>query len=911
MLFETEILTTKLHRPRSSGLLVPRRRLLQRLEEQRERPLTLVCAPAGYGKTTLISTWLEESEWPSAWLSLDDGDDDLGIFMTYVLAAIQTQFPRAVGETLALLGAVSAPPLSVLARSLSNELDQIDQPFVLALDDYHYIRDAAVHELLDELLTHPPRSLHLVLTSRVDPPLSLSRLRARHQMTEIRTADLRFDPEETAAFVEQEMRISVDERALGVLQQRVEGWAAGMRLIVLSLRQWGSVDLNPSRLRGHVQYVADYLASEVLKGQPQPIQDYLLSTSVLDRFTASLCDAVCLDSPGTVSEQGEQEPCSLDGQAFVAWLQENNLFITPLDDQGEWYRYHPLLREFMQGRLRQEFGPEGIALAHRRASRWFAENGLIGEAIHHALAAGETGAAVQLVAQHRHTLIDKERWRLLERWLRRFPQSVIDESPDLLMSEVWVLALQGRWEEIGPILGQVQGQLSQEALASDVRGQIAGEVDLFYCSLVSWMVDGTQMLGLADGALQRLPLAWEYARGLAVMFKGAAYHVLGEKGRAYETLFGALEDGRHGPSYWGRVLTGLCILHWADADLPALERAAKRFVTIGQDRDLQQSLTLGHYFLGCVYYERGQLSLAQEHLLAAYEARHAIPLDFLLQSSLALALTYEALGRSGEARQTLSETYEFFRALQNYRLVLAMEAARAELALRQGLLAEANRWAQSYNPYPLMSMHTFRLSQLTLVKLLLLQDTGASRKRAADVLDQVRAFAEQAHNVFFAVEALALQAWLTVGQGDEPTALELLERAVCLAEPGGSLRVFVDLGPRVTGLLGRLRQRGIAPDYIAAILAARAAGASREVSAQQASPAEAEGLVDPLTNRESEVLALLAQRLTNREIAARLFISPGTVRQHTHKLYRKLGVHNRREAVARARELGLLAPQRP
>jgi len=507
MPLETEILTTKLHRPRSSGTLVPRRRLLQRLEEQRERPLTLVCAPAGYGKTTLISTWLDEADWPSAWLSLDEGDDELGIFLSYALAAIRTLFPRAVDETLALLGAVIAPLLSVLARSLSNELDRIDQRFVLALDDYHHIQDAAIHQLLDELLIHPLRSLHLVAISRTDPPLNLSRLRARHQMTEIRTADLRFTPEETAAFIEQEMHIPLDERALGVLQQWVEGWAAGMRLIVLSLRQWGSVDLNPGRLRGHVQYVADYLASEVLKGQPQPIQDYLLSSSVLDRFTAALCDAVCLHSPGTVSEQGEQEPCSLDGQAFVAWLQEDNLFITPLDE--------------------------------------------------------------------------------------------------------------------------------------------------------------------------------------------------------------------------------------------------------------------------------------------------------------------------------------------------------------------------------------------------------------------VRDFAAQVHNVFFAVEVLALQAWLNAAQGDEATALELLERAVCLAEPGGSLRVFVDLGPRVTGKLGRLRQRGIAPDYIASVLAARAAGASREVSARQASPAEAEGLVDPLTNRESEILALLAQRLTNREIAARLFISPGTVRQHTHKLYRKLGVHDRREAVSRAQELGLLAPQRP
>jgi LuxR family maltose regulon positive regulatory protein len=703
------------------------------------------------------------------------------------------------------------------------------------------------------------------------------------------------------------MGIPVDDSAVDALLQRVEGWVTGMCLVTLSLRRQGSVDLSPARLQGGVSYVTDYLAAEVLEGQPQAIQDYLLNTAILDRFCASLSEAVCFAASG----YAEPESCDPSGQTFVQWLEENNPFVVRLDDQGEWYRYHHLLRELLQSRLEQERGADSIAALHRRASAWFAQNHLIDEALHHALAAGEPETAVQLVAQHRHTLIDREQWQRLERWLHLFPRPIIDESPDLLMTEAWALTWRGQWAEVGATLDQIQDRMSHEPLAPESADRIAGEISLLQANLVGWMADGPHLLSLAQSALEQLPAGWEYARGIALMQLSWAYHLLGEKDRTHESIYRALGERHRSESYRSRLLTGLCTQYWVDADLPALEQTSKSLIDLGQEFDLRQSLALGHYFLGCAHYHRNQLSLAEQHLAAAYGARFAIPMNFLLQTALALSFAYQASGRPERARETVDATYELFHELQNYRLMLATRAVQAEMALRQDRASEADHWAQDYDPQPLLLMHTFYVPQLTLVKVLLAKDTDASRQQAADLLAQLREFVERTHNTRFRIEVLALQAQLDDVQGDGSAALDKLEQTVRLAEPGGWIRIFVDLGPRMASLLERASQRGVAPEYVARILAAFAGETMDDRRRTKGiDPSMVLGpsseLVEPLTRRELEVLALLAQGLSNKEIAVQLVITPGTVKQHTHNIYQKLNVKTRWQAVTEAEALGIL-----
>ncbi len=610
----------------------------------------------------------------------------------------------------------------------------------------------------------------------------------------------------------------------------------------------------------------------------------------------------------------------MSGQAFVEWLKESNVFVVPLDDQGEWYRYHHLFRELLQRRLGEQRGANGIAALHSRASAWFAQNRQIDEALHHALAAGEPETAVQLIAQHRHTLIDRELWQRLERWLRLFPRPITDESPELLMTEAWTLTWQGHWAQVSATLDQVQDRMSQEPLAPESAKRIAGEISLLQGCLVGWMADGPQMLSLAQSALEQLPAEWKYARGIALMLMSWAYHLLGEKDRTHESIYRALGERHRGGSYRSRLLTGLCTHYWVDADLPALEQTSKSLVDLGQEFDLRQSLALGHYFLGCAHYHRNQLSLAEQHLTAAYGARFAIPMNFLVQSALALSLAYQASDRPEQARETVDETYELCQGLQNYRLVSVAGAVRAELALRQGRIGEAGHWAQDYDPHPLLLMHTFHVPQLTLTRLLLAKDSATSRQQAADLLAQVCEFVERTHNTRFRIEVLALQAQLDDVQDDGSAALDKLERAVRLAEPGGWIRLFVDLGPRIAILLDRFHSRGVAPDYVAQILAAfqptdhrqqmtaLPTGGLPSVVDRPSSPVPngADELIDPLTNREHEVLALLARQLSNKEIAARLVITPGTVKQHTHHIYQKLNVRTRWQAVTSAEALGIL-----
>jgi LuxR family maltose regulon positive regulatory protein len=441
------LIKTKLHRPLIPVDLVSRPQLSDWLDVRRNRPLTLVSAPAGYGKSTLISSWLDTCKYPHVWLTLDEQDNDLKVFLSYFLAAIRTVFPEALEYTRNLLGAHNQPPIKELARSLSNEINQIEDFFVFVLDDYEVIQNVAMHDFINELLIYPPQNMNLVMCTRIDPPISLVNLRAQSQLTEIRAQDLCFTKEEAHVMLQNMLGNTVDMTTAQLMEAQTEGWVTGIRLAALALRHRVGKQRIEEKPTANNRYVSDYLMSEILDKQVNTFSEWLLKTSILARFNAGLCETVC---------SGESE---MDGGVFLERLEGSNLFAIPLDDQCQWVRYHHLFRDFLQRELVRRYDTAEIATFHMQASNWFDQNGLIDEAIDHALAAGDLHAAAQIVERNRHTILDKDQWYVLKKWLARFPDEIKQQRPEFMLAEAWVLQFQFDLPAIISLMDTVENTL--------------------------------------------------------------------------------------------------------------------------------------------------------------------------------------------------------------------------------------------------------------------------------------------------------------------------------------------------------------------------------------------------------------------------------------------------------------------
>jgi LuxR family transcriptional regulator, maltose regulon positive regulatory protein len=882
---------TKLYRPPLPADWVPRPQLLERLQQDRQCPLTLVSAPAGFGKSTLLSAWLESCDWPSAWLSLDNRDNALPAFLSYTLAAIQTLYPEFGHDTQALFNAAGVPSLPVIVSRFSNELDDLDEPFLLVLDDYHVIHNPAIHDLLTELLIHPPRALHLVLAARHEPALPINTLRARAAVSEIRSRDLRFSLEETLAFLRRTLDPEIDESRAALLNEKTEGWVAGLRLAALSLlRQSDEIKL--ANLGPRDVYLMDYFAGEVLAQQPAALQEFLIKTSILDRLNGALCEAVA-----------QQSDLPASGETYLAWLEELNLFVVSLDDQREWFRNHHLFRELLQHQLEHRYSRDEIAALHRRASQWFAAHDLLEEAVQHALLADDAPSAAQVVAQHRHVLMNQDDWRRLESLLQVLPPAVVEAQPELLLAKAWSAYNHYNLLQVPTLIDQAHALITQRALEPALARRLQGEVEFFRGYQCFWANDVPGVLVHMQRALDDIPLEWWHARVLPRLFLASAYHMLGDPASAATALAAGLAEAQANGPYLMRSFMITCFVHWYAGDLQGMADAADQTLAFGQQYHYLQTVNWARYFRGIVHYHRNQLAEAEQDLLAVVLDHYRTHLQCLVHATIALSLTYQALQQPARALTMADLIPKFLFEMGNTILLPTLHTFQADLALRQSRIAEASQWASQARPAAFSLMPHFFGQHLVLPKVLLALNTPASQEAAADQLAQLREFAESRHHIHVLIEVLAVQAVLLETQGDRSAALAALAHSLELAQPGGFIRLFVDQGPTVRDLLRELHAQGVALHFVAQILAAFA----EPQLVGSAAPSGLPDLIEPLTNREAEVLELLEQRLSNKEIAARLFITPSTAKQHTLRIYQKLHVNTRRDAVAKAHSHGLLS----
>lgn len=888
------ILKTKLFIPPPRREVIPRPRLTSLVAGR--APLTLISAPAGFGKTTLLAEWAECARTVGgrrghapptiAWLSLDDGDNDLQRFLAYVVAAIGQAAPGLVGDAKVLLSSAKpSPPEAVLTR-LINTAATWPRPLILVLDDYHVISAMAIHQALRFLVQHLPQQFHLVLATRVDPPLPLARLRARDQLVEIRADDLRFTSQEARVFLNQAMGLDISTADIAALERRIEGWAVGLQMVALWLqgRQPDNFSYLISAFTGSHRYVLDYLTDEVLEQQGEPVRRFLLRTAIVDRLTASLCDAI-------TAEQGSQE--------MLERLDAANLFIFPLDEERRWYRYHHLFADLLRKRLR-ETEPELLPTLHRRASAWYERQGLIAQAVGHALTVDDIALAARLIGTNALAMVEHTELPTLERLLDSLPAETVHGYPWLCVAHAWVLAFTGQLEAIAPLLHEAeQGATGNGSTPADQR--LLGHIICIRAYVAGVLGDTRQALELSRLALACLPADDLVTRAWATVSVGLNLYRCGDIVEAYEALAEGAAIGRAlGGSYiavmalsnQGAVLLSLGRLRRAaQAFRDALElteeyaeRAGRRLAVSGY----------AHTYLAALLLEWNELDAALSH------AQEGIALcrqwgepQLLTGGYMRLAEVLQATGDRAGALEAIAHAKQAAGSLSPWYFA-RVAPLEALISLRQGDVDAASRWVAAQKARPDAALEGANRWILCLTEARVHVARGCAAEALA-VLTRLQAEEVDLVGQFLLISVLVVQALALQAQRQMEQALATLGQALALAEPEGYMRIFLDEGPPMAALLRSAVARGVALDYASRLVAAF----GEETIAEPV-------LLEPFTERELEVLRLLAAGLSNRAAAEQLFLAVGTVKKYTNNIYGKLGVGSRTQAVARARELGLI-----
>lgn len=872
----TQVLATKLYIPPVRPEAVSRPRLIERLNKGLHRKLTLVSATAGFGKSTLVSEWVTACERPAAWLSLDEGDADPTRFLVYLVAALQT-IAANIGEgVLGVLESPQPPAAESILTALLNEIATIPDKFILVLDDYHVVDAKPVDDALTFLLEHLPPQLHLVIVSREDPQLPLSRLRARDQLTELRIADLRFSPSETSGFLNQMMDLNLSAEDVTALEIRTEGWIAGLQLAAISMQGHEDVSGFIKSFTGSHHFITDYLVEEVLQQQSESIQNFLLQTSILDRFCGPLCDAVLLDP-------------SASGQETLEYLEQTNLFIIPLDNERCWYRYHHLFADLLRQRLDLSIASfakdEGRSAAelHILASQWYENNSLDVEAFHHATVANDIELAIRLMEGDWMPLPFRGVVLPVLNWLKSLPQTILDANPLLWVTYASVSLVSGEQTGIEQKLLAAEVAL-QGAELDDKTRDITGRIAAIRATLAAAQSQIETIIDQSQRALEFLHPDNKAYRTSTTWKLGFAYELQGDRvaaGRAYSKVI-AIGQASGNIIFTTTATIGLGYLQKAENQLHLAAETFRRSLELVGDRDLPLA-SEAHLGLARIFYQWNDLDTSQQHWQQSVQlAKLYENSDRLVACEVFFAGLKLALGDVTEASSILTRASQSIHRHNFDRQLPEVVAAQVVTFLRQSNLSAATQLVETFK-LPLSQARVLLTRGDTTTALSILERFQQQMKAKGWEDERLR---------IMVLQAVALNA-----HGEKDKAVHLLGDALALAEPGGFIRIFVDEGLPMAQLMSEAVVHGIMPDYTGKLLAA---------FATEKQKSEDQPLTEPLSQRELEVLRLIAQGLSNHEICQRLFLALSTVKGHNRNIFDKLQVQRRTEAVARAGELGLL-----
>jgi LuxR family maltose regulon positive regulatory protein len=884
------LLRTKFYVPPIRSKQIVRPRLSDLITGGLDRALILVSAPAGYGKTTLISSWLKEKEIPSAWLSLDGGDNDPIRFLQYLLAALMPIAPAIESDLFGMLQGIQPAQFESVINILTNELASFSDPFVLVLDDFHVLHSEAVLKMISYLLEHMPPQMNLTILTRTDPPLPLARLRVRGQLLDIRADQLRFIQNEIAAFLNDVIGLTLSASDLSAMETRTEGWIAGLQLAALSMQGCKDIHGFVSAFTGSHHYVMDYLAEEVLKLQPKKVSNFLLQTSVLDRLCGSLCEAVV-----------EAEPAeAVDGQVMLEALEEMNLFVIPLDDERHWYRYHHLFADVLRKRLEHQF-PHLLPELHRRASHWYEQNGFIAESIQQAITAGDQDRAAHLIEENGCFILMSGEVATLLNWTDAIDfQS--ETRPWLAIQKAWALALTGDLERVEPLLQTPEKLLSPLEPTDEVR-TMQGTIAAARADCANSQGDTRSAAKYARYALDLLPNCSSISqsvRCVATSILGDASWINGDLEEATNAYTEAIRIGREAGnlhmiiianSNMAEILMEQGLLHKsADILTHSLQMAVRP--------DGQRSPLAGKLYaiLGKLAYEHNQLDDADQYIHQCIDlCRQWGETDFQ-------AIGCAMLARLEQARNNLEKAQEAMREAElltgehphSPHWSIQVRSNLARYWLIQGNLVKLSQLVKNSGlsikdaiPYQREPEYVILLRTL-----LIQNDYEVALALSERLLKQ----AESAGRMGLVIEILIIQALAFQGKKETEQALAALERALSLAQPEGYVRIFLDEGEAMTRLLCQAQSRQVGSGYVAELLSKinRISGMTQP---------SMQLLAEPLTTREVEVLKLIEAGSSNQEISEQLVISIATVKRHISNIYTKLGVKSRTQALAIGKEL--------
>lgn len=903
------LLATKFYVPPIRVKHVPRERLTERLTTNLQRKLTLISAPAGFGKTTLVSEWIallqaqttiqHQNKTKLAWLSLDESDNDLIRFLTYLVGAlkrIDTPNPSLGDGVLNMLQSPQLPPLQSIMTLLINDLVEIECKVILVLDDYHVIDTSQIDDALLFFIDHLPPEIHLIIATRDDPQLPLARLRARGQLTELRATDLRFTPAEVNYFFRKVVGFDLSQEDILTLEQTTEGWIAGLQLAAISMQ--GHEDLT-SLIRsfsGSNRHILDYLIEEVLERQSKAVQTFMLQTSILHQMSGSLCDALT----------GQN-----DGQATLEALERANLFIIPLDHDRIWYRYHHLFADLLRQRIGQNQQHDIVNL-HRHAAEWYMQHGMPDEAVNHALQSGDYDWTATLIESFVDEVWYRDEHAKLHQWLSRLPAEAMANKPNLHIMFAWSSIAIGKLDEAEESVQKVENTVEklinsgENAYSPDMIMTLQGRIAMTHAYLMLLRGDFKNTITLSRKALELLPPEDSAWRSTASIALADCYALSGDFKAAYPARLASVEETKAVGKLYPLLLANLKLAAAMrqGGHLHRLIEICQQNIQLATNNGLSQTITVGSLMaiMGEAMAELNQMDDAVYHATRGVElAENHGDIALLGWSYICLVRVLFSIGRFADAQEIIERLEK---ANQQFDIppwiASPISAWQVRLYLAQGELDTASAWAETSQLETHQAPHYIREKEgLVLARVLMAQER---LDEAISFLGHIHDAAESNGRAAHLIETLILIALALAAKDEENQAITTLERALSLAKPKGFFLSFVDEGPPMARLLYEAIERQIMPEYAQQLLAA-----FPDFETEQPTTTDESEWLEPLSERELEVLHLIAQGLSNADIATQLYLSQHTVKVHARNIYDKLGVHKRTQAVARARGLGILS----